>query len=248
MRILKSCFFIGFMMLSHVVLAAPSFPELSGRVVDEAGILSGDKKQNIIAELEAFEAKSSAQIVVAVVNSLEGYEIRDYGIELARFWALGQVDKNNGVLLLVAPNERKVSIEVGYGLEGSLTDALSFRIIQQYILPQFKAGNMGAGIERGVEMILQGLAGEISEQSLMQDNQEQDVMDIATVLFLFLFFAVLIFIISRAFGGGGSGRGGVYTGSSSSGRRSGWGGSSGGGSSFGGGGGSFGGGGASGGW
>lgn len=244
MRILKFCFFMWFVMLSHGALAAPNFPELSGRVVDEAGILSGDRKQNIITQLEAFEAKSSAQIVVAVVNSLEGYEIRDYGVELARFWALGQADENNGVLLLIAPNERKVSIEVGYGLEGSLTDALSFQIIQQHILPQFKAGNMGAGIERGVEMILQGLAGEISEQSLMSNGQKQDVRDIVSVLFLFLFISVVIFIISRMFGSGGSGSGGVYTGSSSSSSRSSWGG----GSSFSGGGGSFGGGGASGGW
>lgn len=244
MRILKSCLLVCFLMMSHVVLAAPDFPELTGRVVDEAGILSGDKKQNIINQLAAFEEKSTAQIVVAVVNSLEGYEIRDYGVELARFWALGQEGKNNGVLLLIAPNERKVSIEVGYGLEGSLTDALSYQIIQQHILPQFKAGNMGAGIERGVEMILQGLAGEITEQSLLQNSQNENEFDMATIIFIVFFVFVVIMILRGGIGGGGVG---THSGGSSSRSSSGWGGSSGG-SSFGGGGGSFGGGGASGGW
>lgn len=246
MRGLKFCIFISFLMISHVVLAAPSFPELSGRVVDQAGLLSGDKKQNMIAKLEAFEVKSTAQIVVAVVSTLEGYEIRDYGIELARHWALGQADQNNGVLLLVAPNERKVSIEVGYGLEGSLTDALSYQIIQQYILPEFKAGNMGAGIEAGVDAILQGLAGEISEQSLMANDGVGGIPIETIIFFCFFFFVLTVIIVQAVRGGGHVDKDGHRTSTApvwrhSSGRSSGGGG-------FSGGGGSFGGGGASGGW
>lgn len=245
MRGLKFCIFISFLMISHVVLAAPSFPELSGRVVDQAGLLSGDKKQNMIAKLEAFEVKSTAQIVVAVVSTLEGYEIRDYGIELARHWALGQADQNNGVLLLVAPNERKVSIEVGYGLEGSLTDALSYQIIQQYILPEFKAGNMGAGIEAGVDAILQGLAGEISEQSLMANDGVGGIPIETIIFFCFFFFVLTVIIVQAVRGGGHVDKDGHRTSAApvwrhSSGRS--------GGGGFSGGGGSFGGGGASGGW
>lgn len=235
-------FAIGFAIVGHSVFAAPNFPELTGRVVDQMAVLPADKKASIVSNLAAFEAESSAQIVVAVVTSLEDYEIRDYGYQLARHWELGQKDVNNGVLLLVAPNERKVSIEVGYGLEGSLTDALSFAIIQEHILPKFKAGDMSGGIELGVDMILQGLAGEICVQSLKSNKGFNGEIDIATVIFMVFFFGILIFIIVQAIRNPGSvriGSGGGRSGSS-------WGGSSGGG--FSGGGGSFGGGGASGGW
>lgn len=237
---------IGFALMANVALAAPSFPELTGRVVDQMAALSATQKQSIIDKLAAFEAKSTAQIVVAVVPSLEDYDIRDYGYQLARHWELGQKDVNNGMLLLVAPNERKVSIEVGYGLEGSLTDALSFAIIQDHILPKFRAGKMGAGIELGVDMILQGLAGEISAQSLKSDKGFNGEIDIATVIFMIFFFGIFIFIIVKMIRGGGNvGTGGTSSSSSRSSSSS-WGSSSGGG--FSGGGGSFGGGGASGGW
>lgn len=240
--------FICSALIANVVFAAPNFPELTDRVVDEVGILSTDRKQNIITKLADFEQKSTAQIVVAVVSSLEGYEIRDYGYQLARHWQLGQKDVNNGVLLLVAPNERKVSIEVGYGLEGSLTDALSFEIIQHYILPKFKASDMEAGIELGVDMILQGLVGEISAESLMAQNPTEMDIPIELIIFSCFFVFVLVVIIIQAVRGVGSNGSGNYS-SSSSNSRSSWGsGSSSGGSSFGGGGGSFGGGGASGGW
>lgn len=238
---LKLLFVIYFAVLANVVFAAPNFPTLTDRVVDEAGIISADARARMIEKLAAFEAKSTVQIVVATVKSLEDYEIRDYGYQLARHWALGQKDVNNGVLLLVAPNERKVSIEVGYGLEGSLTDALSFQIIQNDILPLFKAGDMSAGIEAGVNRILLGVAGEIIAQPVA--NQQFHELDLFGVIFLIVFFGFVIVIIVHgirnpsgvSFGSGGSGSSG---GSS-------WGSSSGG---FSGGGGSFGGGGASGGW
>lgn len=234
----------GMLLAANLANAAPTFPELDSHVVDQVGLLSTDTKQGIANKLVGLEQQTSIQFVVAIVTSLEAYEIRDYGIQLARHWELGQKDVNNGVLLLVAPNERKVSIEVGYGLEGELTDALSFQIIQDYILPKFKQGQMSAGIELGADMILEGLAGEISAQSLQSISSGGGSSlfpdDIFGMIFMAFFFMIVIFIVVRAirnpgsvrFGGGGS--------SSSS-----WGGSSGG---FSGGGGSFGGGGASGGW
>ena len=109
------------------------------------------------------EAKTTDQFVVVTLKSLQGTSIEDYGYRLGRHWQIGQKDKNNGVLLIVAPNERKVRIEVGYGLEGTLTDAISQLIIQNSILPRFKAGDFPGGIKRGVEDIVQVLSGDAEE-------------------------------------------------------------------------------------
>lgn len=243
---LKLYLVIGFCLLASAVHAAPNFPTLTGRVVDEAGIISLAVETNLIAKLAEFEQSSTTQIVVATVNSLEDYDIRDYGYQLGRHWEIGQKDLNNGVLLLVAPNERKVAIEVGYGLEGSLTDALSSQIIQNYILPKFKQGNMSAGIELGVEMILQGLAGEISVQTLKSNDGFDGEIDIFTIIFMICFFCILMMIIIGAIRNPGSVSFGSGSGGSSSSSSSSW--SSGSSGGFSGGGGSFGGGGASGGW
>ena len=108
---------------------AINFPALTGRVVDQANIIQPDTRAAIEQKLADLETKSGIQLVVATVNSLEGQDVEPYANELFRKWALGEKKKNNGVLLLVAPNERRVRIEVGYGLEGTLTDALSKVII-----------------------------------------------------------------------------------------------------------------------
>lgn len=231
---------------ASVVYAKPNFPTLSERVVDDANILTYDIKAGLISDLKVLEDAKQIQIAVAIVNSLEGYEIRDYGVQLARHWALGQAGKNNGVLLLVAPNERKVSIEVGYGLEGNLTDALSFLIIQQEILPKFKQGKMGAGVKAGVTAIISAVNGDIGEQNFVSDQAETE-LDIGEVIFLMFFFGVVIFILISAFRNGGTGGGGGSGYSSNNSNRSSWSSSSSS-SSFSGGGGSFGGGGSSGGW
>lgn len=140
-----------------------TFPELTGRVVDEAGILDAatrDKLEKLSADLEA---KSTDQLVVVTLKSLQGTSIEDYGYQLGRKWQIGQKDKNNGVLLIVAPNERKVRIEVGYGLEGTLTDALGSFIIQQAILPRFRSGDFAGGVARGAEDIVNVLTGDSEE-------------------------------------------------------------------------------------
>src|SRR6266404_7448986 len=105
--------------------ALPNFPKLSGRVVDDAGILSGETKADLTQKLAALEAKTSRQLVVVTIPSLQGYEISDYGYQLGRSWGIGQAKLNNGILLLVAPNEHKTRIEVGYGLEPIITDVFS---------------------------------------------------------------------------------------------------------------------------
>jgi uncharacterized protein len=228
--------------------AAPSFPALTGRVVDGAHILSDGTRQALTDKLAALEAKTSRQLVVVTVPSLGGYDIADYGYQLGRAWGIGQKGMNNGALLIVAPTERRVRIEVGYGLEPILTDAFSSVVITTQITPRFKKGDFDGGVTAGVDALIQQLSLETSAaeqkaaaaaQQLRHGNQDDGTGIPALIVFL-----VILFIIFRAFGGwgvlpflfmgGGFGGGG----------RGGWGGGGG----FGGGGGSFGGGGSSGSW
>ena len=114
-----------FALLAAPLAAQPKFPELSGRVVDNADILTPEAEAALTAKLAALETQSQRQLVVATIADLEGYEVADYGYQLGRAWGLGDETRNDGAVLIVAPNDRKVRIEVGYGLEGYLTDALS---------------------------------------------------------------------------------------------------------------------------
>jgi uncharacterized protein len=237
---------------------ALTFPTLTGRVVDQAHIIAADTAASLETKLKELEDKSGIQLVVATVTSLEGQEIEPYANQLFRAWKLGERDKNNGVLLLVAPNERRVRIEVGYGLEGTLTDALSKIIITNAIAPRFKTGDFSGGIARGVDDIITVLTTDASEwekrPSLRLDSKSDDSMDWLFIAAIFAF--VTLFLFSSKFrwfvtnvlfnimvnsggrsSGGYSGGGGWSSGGSSS---------SGGG--FSGGGGSSGGGGASGSW
>jgi uncharacterized protein len=155
---------------------AQTFPALTGRIVDQANVISADARRAIEPKLADLETKSGIQLVVATVNSLEGQEIEPYANALFRNWKLGEKTKNNGVLLLVAPKERRVRIEVGYGLEGTLTDALSKVIIVNAITPRLKAGDFSDGISRGVDDIITVLTTDSSEwqkrPSLRLDNQQ----------------------------------------------------------------------------
>src|SRR6202795_4190918 len=132
---------IAFLVLALPATAAPKFPTLTGRVVDDAHVLSDQTKGDLDQKLAALEAKTSRQLVVVTIASLQGYDIADYGYQLGRAWGIGQAKLNNGVLLIVAPAEHRVRIEVGYGLEGTLTDALSSVIISSVIVPRFKAND-----------------------------------------------------------------------------------------------------------
>lgn len=145
-------------MAAGLALAAPTFPPLTGRVVDNAQLLSPQAEAQITGKLEALEQQTGRQLVVATIPDLQGYPIEDYGYQLGRTWGIGDKDRDDGVLLLVAPKERSVRIEVGYGLEPVLTDALSSLIIQQRILPAFKQGNLEQGIVDGTDAIVQQLS------------------------------------------------------------------------------------------
>jgi len=145
---------VAVLALAAAALAAPTFPKLTGRVVDEAQILSPAAEDKLTAELKALEDQTGRQVVVATVPSLQGYEIEDFGYQLGRTWGIGDKDRDDGVVFLIAPSERKVRIEVGYGLEPVLTDALSNVILQRAVLPAFKAGDLEGGVTAGTEAII----------------------------------------------------------------------------------------------
>lgn len=134
-------------------VATLAFPPLSGRVVDAGNLLSAGDRASLTADLADLEAKTTDQLVVVTLQSLQGTTIEDYGYQLGRQWKIGQKDKDSGVLLIVAAAERKVRIEVGYGLEGTLTDAATKLIIENSILPAFRTGDFPLGIRNGATQI-----------------------------------------------------------------------------------------------
>lgn len=244
--------------------AAPAFPALTGRVVDEAGLLSPEAEARLTQRLAALEAETTDQLVVVTVRDLQDHDIADYGYQLGRHWGIGQAGEDNGALLIVAPEERKVRIEVGYGLEPVLTDAMSAHIIQTDILPAFREGGFERGIVQGVEAIATQLTldpAEAEARALAVAETEEDegginpgvVIFVAIVLFLLVssliaaasggrgrrrrgggLAPVILWGVAEAMRSSGGGRGGGFSGGGFGG--------------FSGGGGSFGGGGASGGW
>ena len=169
-----------------------TFPRLTGRVVDEAAILDASTRAALTEKLAALEAKTTDQLVVATVKSLQGTSVEDYGNRLFREWKLGQATKNNGVLLLVAPNERKVRIEVGYGLEGTLPDAVTKLIIENGIAPRFRANDYAGGIARGVDDVIQILTGDAEEWKRRAAQRPDDT---SGLVFALLFNLVVIMIL-----------------------------------------------------
>lgn len=236
--------------------AQPTFPELTGRVVDNAQLLSPADKTALDAELKALEDKSSDQVVVITLPSLQGYTIEDYGYQLGRHWGIGSAKLNNGVLLIVAPNERKVRIEVGRGLEPTLTDALSKIVIDNAILPRFRAGDFTGGIKDGVGdivRVLTGDAAEVEARARARQDADNAAIDLVLVIIwtvILLWIAYSIWRSIRYTPHASHRRGGpdLVPGPTWGGGGRSWSSGGGGGGGFSGGGGSFGGGGASGGW
>ncbi|WP_436355623.1 TPM domain-containing protein [Brevundimonas sp. CEF1] len=241
------------------------FPALTGRVVDDAQLLSPEQEQTLTGKLATLEQQTGDQLVVVTLPSLQDQEIEDFGYQLGRHWGIGQKENDGGALLIVAPNERKVRIEVGYGLEGVLTDAYSSLIIRNDILPAFRQGDYAAGIIAGTDAVIAQLTADpaeaqarAAEAKSAASEREKPILP-AIIIFL-IFFFLFISLVGAAAGGkrrrGGKGGDGltpilIWAASEAlknqgrGGGRGGWGGGGGG---FGGGGGGFGGGGASGGW
>jgi uncharacterized protein len=236
----------AFFLLAGAAEADLHFPALSGRVVDEAGVLSQDTQDKLTALLAEHEQQTGNQVVVVTLKSLQGADISQYGYQLGRAWGIGQKGKNNGALIIVAPNDHKVRVEVGYGLEGTLTDEDSGLIIREAMLPYFKTGDYNSGVLAGTVMVLKALGGNPSNAASLPQPQDQQQSDNSGGMPIFLVIFILFMVFGRFFWplfflggiGGGWGRGGGFGG----------GGFGGGGGGFSGGGGSFGGGGASGSW
>ncbi|HMG77760.1 MAG TPA: TPM domain-containing protein [Xanthobacteraceae bacterium] len=183
--------------LGSPLALAFDFPKLTGPVVDQADILTAASRSDIAAKSIALQEKSGIQLVVATVRSLEGSDIETYANQLFRAWQLGQAQKNNGVLLLVAPAEHKVRIEVGYGLEGTLTDALSSAIISGAIIPRFKTNDFTGGIDRGVDGIISVLNGDITDwqpkpQGFIIDTDKPGALNTALPILGFLAVAIAL--------------------------------------------------------
>jgi len=244
--------------LLGIAVAAPKFPTLTGRVVDEAGLLSGQDYAALVEDLKALEDKSTDQLVVVTLKSLQGYSIEDFGYQLGRAWGIGQKGKDNGILLIVAPNERKVRIEVGRGLEPVMTDALSKLIIENAILPEFHRGDLPAGIRAGVRDIKDVLLGDAEEVKERAKGARRSSDADTLQIILFIFWMCIVLYVMWAFyrsslsgqqSVSGRRRGGsVIVPGDSGGWGGGWSGGDGGGGGWSGGGGSFGGGGSSGSW
>ncbi|WP_347170539.1 TPM domain-containing protein [Pseudomonas salmasensis] len=242
MRLLRIGLALWLLACVGVAQAAPSFPALTGRVVDSAQMIEPTVREQLTQQLQALEQTSGDQLVVVTVPDLQGVPIEDYGYQLGRQWGIGQKGKDNGALLIVSRDDRQVRIEVGYGLEGVLTDAQSWVIINQVILPKFKAGNFSQGISDGVAAMIQVVGGEplavpahVADANFAMDNPGFSIgLFILLIGVLWLcnrmglpVGAILLAILnSSGRGGGGGGGGGGFRG----------------------GGGGFGGGGASGGW
>jgi uncharacterized protein len=258
--------------------SAQTFPKLTGRVVDDAHILTSAEIADLTSKSQTLEAQTGRQFVVATVPDLQGYPIEDYGYKLGRAWAIGQKGEDNGVILLVAPKEKKVRIEVGYGATAFLTDAMSSIIIRNSILPEFRKGNYGAGIEAGADQIIEqmSLPSEEAKAKAAEAEQAQKARQHSSGgalpgIFWFMIIGFVLLSMARRAGGRryrSRGRGGIspwivlwgLSEAARASRRGGWGGGGWGGGSWGGGGGgggfggfsggggSFGGGGASGSW
>ena len=151
-------------LIAAMFLLAPfsfgaDIPFLTGRVTDNADILSKETRRTITESLKAHEQKTGNQIAVLTIPSLEGDSIEEYAVAVFNSWKLGQKGKDNGILVVVAPNDRRMRIEVGYGLEGTLPDGLAGSIIRTIMTPQFKTGNYNDGIQSGIKAIIEVLEG-----------------------------------------------------------------------------------------
>lgn len=187
---------------------AQTFPKLTGRVVDQADLLTPAQEAELSAKSDALEQRTGRQFVIATVRSLEGRTIEDYGYRLGRTWGIGGEQKDDGVILLVAPSERKVRIETGYGARVFLTDAVSSIIIRESILPRFKSGDMAGGIAAGADQVITMMelppeeAAKRAQEIGAQETRRQEVdVNPIPIIFIVIVFFVIIGSIARAAGG-----------------------------------------------
>jgi uncharacterized protein len=224
-------------------------PQLTGRVNDRASLLSSGEARQLEARLEAFEAKTGHQYALLTVPTLDGAPIEEYALKVAEAWRLGDKKRDDGLLLIIAQNDRKMRIEVGYGLEGEIPDAVASRVVRDVLRPAFQRGQFSYGVQAAFDVLIQAAGGDgqaSPEPPRRAQRQKSGGLPIG------LFVVVLVFLALSMFGGGGRGGrrrgGGFFVLPMGGGGFGGGGGGWGGGGGFSGGGGGFGGGGASGDW
>ncbi len=261
---MKNFILFLFLGLSSFFSFSQDYPEKPSTLVnDYAGVLSANQKQDLEQKLVSFDDSSSTQIAIAVLKSVGDYDINEYALNLGRKWGVGQGSKNNGVMIVVAINDRKIAIQTGYGVEGALPDVYAKRIIENDIKPYFKQGDYYAGLDAGITSIIKYTKGEYKNDNPKVAGTSKGGSGSVAIIIIIIVILIIVMKnggggngsviggrgVSNAlfwgllFGGGGRGRGGFGGGGG------GFGGGSSGGGGFGGfGGGSFGGGGASGGW
>jgi uncharacterized protein len=254
---MKKILLIIILLIPVLADAQPEIPKLWGvRVHDQAGILSEAFEHQLEAQLKMHEDSTSNQIAILIIRTLDGYPMEDYTFKVVKESKLGTEKNDNGVLLFIAHEDHKVRIEVGHGLEGVLTDALTSRIIRNELAPQFRQSNFEGGVQAAVDAIIKGTAGEYVSEERPTDSGRRGGGSIVPFIIIIL---ILLFLSGGGRRGGRNRRGGGYGGGWSAG--SGWfggmggfgggfggGGGGGFGGGFSGGGGSFGGGGSSGSW
>jgi len=190
-----------FILAIPVLANALAVPVLQSRVNDLAGLLSPEASRRIEAELAEFEKAESTQIVVLTIPSLEGEALEEYSIKVAEAWKIGQEGKGNGAILLVAKQERKVRIEVGRGLEGTLTDLVSGRIIRNAIAPRFKAGDFDGGVIAGADAIMAVVKGEYRPDDRIGHQGGKGAPPVTTFLMFLLVACVVLGSLSKVLGG-----------------------------------------------
>ncbi len=248
-------FFLFLFFLLPTVSIAQNIPEQpSGHVNDYAKMLSSSEQQRLETKLRNYRDTTTTVIAVATINSLEGRDVQQVGTELFNRWNIWQGDKNNGILILIAEEERRMRIDVGYGLEGAIPDVMAARIIRNVLNPAFKQGNFYGGLDRATTILIELARGEFTG-NLEQQSTGSGENDWISVIIFFLFVAYMVYATSRKGGGKNGGRrtfgpaGFIFLGGGGSGGSFGGGGGGGGFGGFSGGGGfGAGGGGASGGW
>ena len=203
--------FLASLWLAVLIAATPAhaqnFPKLTGRVVDQAELLTPQQEAELSSKSEALEKSTGRQYVVATVKSLDDQDVADYSFALGRHWKIGDEKRDDGVVMVVAPNERKVWIATGYGAEGVLPDILIGRIVRDTILPRFKAGDLPGGIIAGSDAVISQLSlpdGEAKkqvEQASVKTRRQEVRVNPIPVIFIVIVFFVIIGSIARAAGG-----------------------------------------------
>lgn len=199
----QSALFLFVLVFQVQIFAATQIPAFSSPVIDDAGVLSSSAKREIEQYLQAVNTQTQVQIALFIVKSLNGESIESLSLRAAEQWKLGQKDKDNGVLLTVAMKERELRIEVGYGLEGVLTDAKCGIIIRKFIVPSFKNGNYEEGIKNGIKIIA-GYATGNAEIKTRVDSVKQGLAseaDGVPLISIFILLCFLFLIASQAGGG-----------------------------------------------